>query len=362
MSTNYTPEMLPFHIADDKKISILKKERNTLKQIERFNVLMERSVIKEQLLMMFSMNESVQSTKIEGTQVTFTDMMEYQSDGQTNNDRKEVTQYFEALKYGEIILKQGYPITTRVFHKLHEILLDGTRGQNKAPGQFKKNDVFLGTDGKRENASYVPPQSNLIPEYIANLEKYINSTEDELDDFGYLSRSAIIHAQFETIHPYLDGNGRLGRILIVLYLLNTKIINGVNFFISEELEENKYKYYNLLNGVRLKEPKWFDWIDYFLNSALNQADKYINKLEKIENLYSKFERHALEHKINIYFVKFLFKMPVFAIKDVTKELNISDNTARKYVNSFVENNMIYPDNKSRNKKYYNYDIINIVSK
>lgn len=193
---------------------------------------------------------------------------------------------------------------------------------------------------------------------MSNLEKYINDYYE--DDFGVLSRAAIIHAQFETIHPFLDGNGRLGRILIILYLLDKKIITYPSFFVSEELEKNKFKYYALLNGIRLEEPKWKEWIMFFLDSSINQAEKYIEKLVTIEELYNTLSNFAKSKNIRNEAVLFIFNRPIFTIKSMQEELGVSYNTARRYINELVEANKIYGDDKKRNKIFNFYDLINIL--
>nr|WP_242947093.1 Fic family protein [Clostridium haemolyticum] len=159
---------------------------------------------------------------------------------------------------------------------MHKILLSGdVRCKNRNPGEFRTIQNFIGTEGCTiQTASYIPPEPQLVSEYMSNLEKYINEPKDDLHD---LIRIAIIHAQFETIHPFLDGNGRIGRILIPLYLFDKGFIDSPNFFISESLEKDKFKYYKLLNDTRIETSnedekskmvaaqRWNTWIKFFYN-------------------------------------------------------------------------------------------------
>ncbi len=147
----------------------------------------------------------------------------------------------------------------------------GVRGQNRAPGEYRSIQNFIGPEGcTLETATFIPPQPQLVDQYMSNLEKYINNPKDSLHP---LVRVAIIHAQFETIHPFLDGNGRIGRILIPLYLYDVNLIDYPNLFISEVLEKDKHKYYRMLNGTRKEGNGWNEWIKFFLESVNKQVTK-----------------------------------------------------------------------------------------
>lgn len=325
--------------------------------MERFDSMLERSVIREEILLMFSLDESIQSTKIEGTQATFADVIESKINGKKNNDIQEVQNYFDAISEGYKLLKST-PISTRLLNRLHEIILNNSRGQNRSPGQFRKIQNFIGPTNRIEDATYIPPQPQNVPVLIGNLEKYIDNELD--DDLGFIARAAVIHGQFETIHPYLDGNGRLGRILILLYLSNNEIINSPTFFISEELERSKFKYYGLLNNLRTEDHKWREWILYFIEATINQANNYIDKLLKIENLHRELEEFALSRNINLKAVNAVFRNPFFTIKYIQEETGVSYNTARRCVDAFVASGRIFPDDKRKNKIYRFYDLVDLM--
>lgn len=357
MRKPFKPIFLPIKLDSADTIEILKMEGEARAKVEKFNTILERSVIKKELLMLFSLNESVQSTKIEGTQASFSEVMESEVTGNTNKDVTEVLNYFNALTKAQDLLKQ-IPISTRMFFKLHETILQDSRGQNRSPGSYRKIQNFLGPTSKREDATYIPPEPNLVEEYMSNLEKYINDEYE--DDFGYITRAAIMHGQFETIHPFLDGNGRLGRILIIIYLLDKNIITYPSFFVSEELEKNKYKYYALLNGIRLEEPRWKEWIIFFLNSSIKQADRYIEKLIAIESLYNEVLSISKDKSISEEAVLFIFNKPKFTIKKMQEVVGVSYNTARRYVMDLSESGKIYGDDKKRGRIYSFYDLIDIL--
>lgn len=353
----FTPKLLPIALTDTETISLLRKETNARVKIERFNSLLERSVIKKELIMLFSMDESIQSTRLEGTQTTASEVFEAELTGKKTQDTQEVLNYVHALDLG-VSLLQSLPLSTRVFLKLHEIILANSRGQNRNPGEYRKIQNFIGPSKRIEDATYIPPEPQLVPDLISNLEKYIN--DDYEDSFGYLIRAGIIHGQFESIHPFLDGNGRLGRILLILYLYDKKVTTYPAFFVSEELERNKFKYYAMLNGLRTTTPKWYDWLNFFLISAEQQAENYINKLTRIENLYESLIDFAEKHSIHHDFVRVMFSFPMFNVKTMAQKLSLSENTIRRYCNLFLEHNLIYSDDKRRNRQYILYDLLDII--
>lgn len=357
MKKSFCPKLLPVELNQDEIIEILKVETEARVKIERYNQLLIKSVIQEEILMMFSIDESIQSTKIEGTQATFDDVMEYEFTGEKKKDVQEVLNYIEALSAGSEMLKT-YPLSTRLFLKLHEIILKDSRGQNRSPGEYRRIQNFIGPNNRVEDASYIPPEPNKINYYMSNLEEYMNNNIQDL--FGPVARAAIIHAQFETIHPFLDGNGRLGRILIVLYLLEQKLIQSPSFFISQQLEKNRYKYYTLLNNLRNDHPKWKEWIIFFLNASVDQCDYYINKLHQIEELHAGLGGYAAQNNVRQDLIGYIFKRPVFTTNDVQKELGISYNAARSNINKLVESGKIYADDRKRNKIYRFYDLLDII--
>lgn len=358
MKKPFVPNMLPLSLSSDEIISLYKIALEARVKIQEFNTLLERSVISESIMMYFSMHESIESTKIEGTQATFNDVLESELSGEKSNDVQEVLNYLTALNYGSKRL-DTMPISTRLFHELHSIILNNSRGQNRSPGEFRRLQNFIGPTNDIKDASYIPPEPQLINAYISNLENYIN--DDTLDHLDYLIKAGIIHAQFETIHPYLDGNGRLGRILIILYLLEKKVIQKPSFFLSEELEKNKYKYYGLLNNLRKSSPDWYRWLEFFLKSSINQANKYVKKLKLIELKYQEIIDVSNKNNVRIDIVSFIFQKPYFMISDVQSFLNISYNTAQNHINKLVEVGVLFHDGKRRNRSYRFYDVLDILN-
>lgn len=274
-----------------------------------------------------------------------------------NLDTLEVKNYIDALTKGEILLRT-IPISTRMILELHrEILRDG-RGKNCSPGEYRKIQNWIGSTSRIEDASYIPSSPDKLGEYMSNLEKYIN--DDFKDDIDPLIKIAVIHAQFESIHPFLDGNGRVGRILIMLYLLDKKVITKPTFFVSEELEKNKFKYYSMLNNLRTEEPKWEDWISFFLESVIRQAEKNITKLRKVEELYNEVCNYAEKNNIKIDYVRAIFKRPMFMIKTLEKGLNVSYSSVKTNIKKLMGNGKIFTNENRRNTLYFFTDLLDIL--
>ena len=374
---------IPFILPNDDLIDINKiinKLINANTKIAVYNEKLKNSKIRSELLMdLLSLKEAMESTKIEGTQVTMDEMFEYKADEKhPTNDITEVINYYTALKIGEDLLRT-LPISGRFVKKLHEILMSGNvRGGNKSPGNFRTTQNYIGPKGCTiETASFVPPEPQLVDEYMSNLENYIN----EYDDINDLIKLAIIHSQFETIHPFLDGNGRLGRILIPFYLFDKKILRNANFFVSESLEKDKFKYYQLLNNTRvvitdeednkeqyLKDMQtaknnFTEWVEFFLESCIKQCDKDLEKIDAIDSLYEKISDKAKELIRTpgiLQVIDLIFEYPIFTTKLIRDKIKIAPATLNGYLAKLVEAKVIYSDGKNRNRKYFFYDLLNII--
>ena len=323
-----------------------------------------------------SLKEAVQSTRIEGTQATLSDMLEHNADEKIiNTDILEVLNYSKALSIGESMLRD-FPISVRFIKRLHSTLLEGNvRGKNRNPGELRSIQNFIGPSGCTiNNATFIPPEPQLVPEYMSNLEKYINEPEDNLNE---LIRIAIIHAQFETIHPFLDGNGRIGRILIPLYLYDKSVLKRPIFFLSESLEKDKFKYYKLLNDVRVSisednyesdfgvaKKNWCEWIKFFLEAVTTQSQKNIDLIERIDTLYEETIdslRKVIGSDRVTDIARFMLKNPIFTKKKMSEELGYPVSTVGNYLSKLENENIIFSDGRVRNKKYYLYSLIEILN-
>jgi len=367
---------LPISLTTDAALKIFTILPNISNKLGRLEEKFKYSIVSDGLIQILSLSESVESTRIEGTQVTFSDMVEEKNDKHPRWEIQEVSNYQKALILGYERIQNGYPISTRLFKELHQTLMENGRGSTQAAGHFRKIQNFIGPTKRIEDASYIPISADKINEYMENLEYFMNGHPygeklpvSHLDDAEYifdensdpLIKAAIIHAQFESIHPFLDGNGRLGRILIVLYLLQSKLIRKPIFFVSEELEKERARYYKLLNGVRGNQPDWGKWILFFLNACDRMAERIHNKLDRAEQLARKglsLCETESERKVWLY----TFSNPFTTVAEVYNHLQISPNTARKALNSLDEKELLFADTDvKRNKKYRNYDLMRILT-
>lgn len=239
-------------------------------------------------------------------------------------------------------------------------------------GKFK---ISLVRPKKIEDASYIPVAADEIDDHMQNLEYFVNGhpygeylSVQHLDEGNYIIReyadpllkTAIIHAQFESIHPFLDGNGRLGRILIVLSLIQSGVVTRPIFFVSEELEKERHRYYDMLNGVRGENPNWGEWILFFLTACDRMAENINRKLENAEMLAKQgiAKCHTdSEKKVWLY----TFSDPFTTAKNVSTKVGLSPNTARNALNALATKKLLFVDTETkRNRKYRNYDVMRIL--
>ncbi|OPZ86349.1 MAG: Adenosine monophosphate-protein transferase SoFic [bacterium ADurb.Bin425] len=213
-------------------------------------------------LYMYVRKEAVLSSQIEGTQSSLSDLLLYESEeapGVPLDDVQEVSNYVAAMNHGLKRLREGFPMSMRLIREIHEVLMTGARGGTKAPGEFRPSQNWVG--GTRPgNATYVPPPPDRVVECMSDLEKYLHNKEDKLP---LLIRAALVHHQFETIHPFLDGNGRLGRLLITLMLCTEGVLTEPILYLSLYFKTHRKEYYAHLQHVR-ETGDWESWLNFFL--------------------------------------------------------------------------------------------------
>jgi len=324
--------------------------------VSRYDEAVKRLLNPEIIQRSFETKEAVLSSRIEGTQVTLDDVLMFDAqhlkteENDKEKDYREISNYRFAIKWGKDLLGKK-PLAENVIKELHRILLNSVRGQNKAPGEFRKSQVFIGPYGaSTEQATFIPPEPQYISELFSDLEKFIYS-KDTIDP---LVQIAIAHYQFEAIHPFLDGNGRVGRLLIPLFLYERKVTAQPNIYISEYLEEHRDAYYDLLKKVSEKDD-WIPWIKFFLDAVYEQTKITLDRVVKIEKLYK--ELKEIMPKINsIYansFLDAIFVKPTFTAKSIKEGSKIFNNqTLYTVIEKFLESKIIEEiGQKERNKIY-----------
>lgn len=359
MTTNHNPKNLPIQNLQWELFVHLIGKANA--EIARFDGLLQTIPNPSVLLSPLTTNEAVLSSQIEGTQATLKEVLEFEANPQKENkkyeDIQEVINYRKALN-AAIEAMEKLSLSTRVIKKAHEILLQGVRGENKDCGNFRKQQVFIGKPGASiEQATYVPPSAEKLNDLMSNLEKYIHGEEKDL-----LVQLAIIHAQFEMIHPFMDGNGRVGRMIMPLFLYFKKAISYPSFYLSEYLESHRDEYYKALLGIS-KNNNWEGWIIFFLNAVVEQSKENIVKAKKIIALYEQKKQRITEltkSQFSIKILDALFVMPIFQSQDFIRYSKIPKASAFRYISILEKNDVISSDNKKKNKLYFFNKLLNIV--
>ena len=303
--------------------------------------------------------EALASSKLEGTQATLDGVLINQVvPNDKDKNLNEVRNYYSATRTGYSTLTKR-DFSDEFFFDIHTALMRGNVRKPAVIGEYRKEQNYIGKTDKSHSITFIPPEPDKVPELMQNLIEYINNPNDPLRP---LVRTAIIHAQFETIHPFMDGNGRVGRMLIPMYLFAQKQIDLPCFFISEALEHDKMRYYSLLNNIRTNG-EWDEWIKFFLATVTKQCEKYIGIISAINELY---ERHldlacSMTHSANmVEIINALFKYPITQAKQIGATTNLPMTSINRYLGQLVENKILYTDNKSRNRTYYYYDLLDIL--
>ncbi len=282
------------------------------------------------LLSPLTTQEAVLSSRIEGTQATIGEVLEYEAKGETSDlasekeaDIWEVLNYRKAMRAAESMLNE-LPLSQRVICEAHRILLAGVRGHGRSPGEYRRIPNWIGPSGcSIEEARYVPIGANMLPDAMSEWERYIHSEEPDR-----LVQLAIIHAEFEALHPFLDGNGRLGRMLIPLFMYYTRLIQQPMFYISAFLETNREAYYERLLAIS-RDNDWTSWVAFFLTAVIEQAGDNLSKANAILELYNTMKTRFAEitrsqyaiHALDWVFERPIFKSPDFiASASIPKEL------------------------------------------
>jgi Fic family protein len=288
---------------------------------------------------MYVCKEALLSSQIEGTQCTLEDVLDPNIDNNLNRDVEEVINYVKAINYAIDRLNE-LPLSNRLIKEIHSILMDGVRGENKSPGEFRISQNWIGGEGlSLKHARFIPPSPKDMIEAMSELEKYMNTP----DSFNVLLKAALIHYQFETIHPFLDGNGRIGRLLVTLFLINEKVITTPSLYISYFLKRNRSEYYDRLTLVR-NSGNYEQWIKFFLeaiNEAATDGYKNIMILAKLhdENI-AKINTLGRARTTALQLFSYLEKNPIIEIGRSAKDLNLSYNTVGSSVKRLVDLNIL----------------------
>ena len=317
----------------------------------------------EHIIAMYIRKEALLSSQIEGTEASLDDIFEYESKIPLKNinDVEEVINYIKALNHGIKRLKE-FPMSIRLIKEIHKILLHQSRGDNKTPGEFRKTQNWIGPPGSTlMSANFVPPPPHDALDAMSNLEKYLHQNLD----LPILINCALIHYQFETIHPFLDGNGRLGRLLITFFLHWKKTLKKPLLYLSYFFKLNRQEYYDRLNLVRDKGD-YEQWIIFFLKGVIWSSESALLTIKKILHLAENHRKLLISKKIAsplaIAFLEYLFEKPHVSIKNVSKYLNISFQSAKTLITQFSKLKILKEiTGKKRDMRFSYWEYIAILS-
>lgn len=295
---------------------------------------------------MYVRKEALLSSQIEGTQATLEDILDPNVEESANVDIAEVVNYIKATEYATDKLND-LPLCNRLIKKTHAVLMAGVRGQKKAAGEFRTSQNWIGGQGSTiKNAIFIPPAAEDVLGCMSDLEKYIN-LNDETDP---LIKAGLAHYQFETIHPFLDGNGRIGRLLITLYLIKAKVLSTPALYISNFLKRNRIEYYDRMGEVRSKG-NYEQWIAFFLRALSESARVAIITTEKLSDLHDENIEmlSTIPRNQNLLLLfAYLEQHPIIEIPKTANALGIVYNTVAKAVDTLAEKGILTSNEKSDN--------------
>lgn len=348
-SIELTEDMINLLIKANSQLAVLESIATRIPNVELF-------------ISMYVRKEALMSSQIEGTQATLEDVLDPMIEANTNRNVADVVNYIKATEFAVKKLHE-LPLCNRLIKETHAVLMEGVRGQEKSPGEFRRSQNWIGGQGSTlKNARYIPPSPDDMIEAMSDLEKYINA-DDELDA---LIRAALIHYQFETIHPFLDGNGRVGRLLITLFLMEKKVLSTPVLYISYFLKKNRVEYYDRMTEVRAKG-NYEQWVTFFLRALLESAEDATATIDELIALHDKNAAvisgmgRAAKNAMLVF--EYLEANPIIEIRKTAEALSITFNTASSAVKRLTDAGiLVQTTNASRNRTFAYEDYLSILRK
>lgn len=312
--------------------------------------------------------EAVLSSKIEGTQASILDVFRYEAGGVIGREEKEEKRITEVVNYVDALdeclkdVRNGAQIDIQMFRKAHKMMMRGVRGQEREPGQFRTVQNWIGVEGIRiEDATYVPPPPEYLNELLTGLEQFIHNPPGRIPA---LVQCAMIHYLFEAIHPFNDGNGRIGRLLIPVLLAQRKLLDQPVLYLSVYIERNKVEYYSLLLGVS-QESKWTEWIRFFLLGVIAQAKDAVDNMQRLAVLKQIYERKLSNKKASgsaTRLVEYLFSNPITTIPRAASYLQITYPPAKNALELLKEMGIVVEQSdRQRGRMFVAHEILSVLS-
>ncbi len=316
------------------------------------------------LLSPLTTQEAVLSSKIEGTQATMGEVLEFEAGGKTVPEEKradinEILNYRKAMRHAETRLKD-LPLCQRVVKEVHAVLMDGVRGHGKAPGEYRRIPNWIGPEGcSVEQARFVPISAGDLADGMGAWDRYANG-----EAMDRLLQLAILHAEFEALHPFLDGNGRLGRMFVPLFMFQMGLIHRPTFYISAYFEANREEYYNRLLAVS-RDDDWSGWCEFFLKAVQQQAEQNLEKTSAVLLLYNTMKLKMAEltrSQYAIHALDWIFEQPIFNSSDFMRASGIPKATAARILKVLKDESVLQVWVPGRGKKagVYGYgELLNV---
>ncbi len=304
---------------------------------------------------MHVLKEGTKSSRIEGTQTNFDEAVQKEEYIQPDkhDDWKEVQNYVQAMNEA-IESLETLPLSNRLLRQTHSTLLHGVRGTYKQPGEFRRSQNWIG-GSSLSDAAFIPPHQDSVPDLMADLESFLHNQNEPVP---HLIKIGIAHYQFETIHPFLDGNGRIGRLLITLYLVSNNLLHKPTLYLSDFFERNKSTYYDNLTNVR-SQNNISQWLKFFLEGIRSTSENSIQTFKDIIELRSVVEDKIIslgkKQALAKSLLQYLYSKPITDTKDVAKTLNINYSTASRLMDDFVRLEILLELTGYKRNRVFSFD-------
>jgi len=348
----FVPNTLPFEIKMDKALQELLSKADLA--LGRLDGITEILPDVDFFIFMYTKKEATLSSQVEGTQATFSDLLKAEAKikyGEVHKDVDEILSYIRAMNYGLKKL-EDLPLSLRLIREIHKELLKGVRGEGRSPGEFRKTQNWVG-GATIKTARFVPPPAHEVMPLLNNLEKFIYDSTP----LPVLIRIGLVHSQFESVHPFLDGNGRVGRLLITFYLCQQGILKRPFLYISEYFKENRQEYYDRLNAVHEKD-NVEEWLKFFAEGVSITADRAVDTTRKILKLHAKdvdkvmtLQRVSEKGK---RLLDFLYRSPLVQIKTVERVTGLKNPNALALVSKFIKLGILKEITGQKRNRVFSY--------
>lgn len=362
----FLPNRLPPRIKyDEGLIALVSEAKFQLGRLSGIGTLLPNPHL---LIRPYTLREAVLSSKIEGTQASIMDVFRYQAGVSEEKQEKEHSRIKEVLNYIRALngclerVEEGRQIDLDIMRHAHKILMEGVRGNQSEPGKFREVQNWIGPDNtKIKDARYVPPPAELVQDLLADLEQFIVEPPGVIP---VLVQCAIVHYQFEAIHPFGDGNGRIGRLIIPLLLAQKKLLGQPLLYLSAYVEQHKTQYYALLQAVSQKSA-WEEWTKFFLRAVITQSREAADNVQRLMVLKNRYDEKLRTRKAAssaIMLTDYLFSSPLVTIPTAASYLKLTYAGTKKAIDSLVDMGILKEQpSKARNKLFSAHQILSILS-